>query len=65
MSGTFSNLYDQLLHMEDLQEREKVFITPDSDDWNPHWEYFDNNENAMTNFEGSIVENKRKNNCAM
>ena len=42
-----------------------MFITPDSDDWNTHCKYFEKNENAMTNFECDIVDDKRKTNYAM
>ena len=44
---------------------EKVFIMSGSDDWNPHWKYFETNENAMTNFEGDIVEDERRTDYAM
>ena len=65
LSGTSSYIYSQLPHMKEIQECKKVFITPGSDDWNPHCEYFEKNENIMTNFEGEIVEYKRKTNDAM
>ena len=45
--------------MNELQEWEKVFITPDSDDWNPHCKSFAKNENAITNFEGDIGQDNR------
>ena len=36
LSGTFSYFYSLRPHMKEIQEQDKVFITPDSDDWNPH-----------------------------
>ena len=44
--------------MKDLQDRNKVFITPVSDDWNPHCGSFEKNDNSMNNFEGDIVEDQ-------
>ena len=41
LSGTFSYLYYRVPHVKELQEWDKVFITPDSDNWNPHYEYFE------------------------
>ena len=55
VSGTFSYFYSQLPYVKELQEREKVFITLDSGDWNPHCGYFEKYENEMTNFEVEIV----------
>ena len=65
LSGTLSYFYSRLLHVKEIQECKKVFITQDSDDWNPHCEYFDKNENVMTNFEVEMVEDKRNTNYAM
>ena len=60
MSGTFSYFYYPFSHVKDLQECDKLFITTDSDDWNPHRKSFEKNKNAMNNFEGDIVENERR-----
>ena len=60
MSGAFSYLYSRLSHVKDIQECDKVFIIPDSDNWNSHYKYFEKNENSMTNFEGDIVEDERR-----
>ena len=54
-SRDLSYFYSGLRHVKEIQECNKVFITPDSDDWNTHCKYFEKNENTMTNFEGNIV----------
>ena len=45
LSGTFPYFYSQLPFVKELQESKNVFITLDSDDWNPQCESFENNYN--------------------
>ena len=65
LSGTFSYFYSQPPHVKDLQECDKVFITPDSDNWNPHCEYLRKIRMQRLIFEGEIVKDKRNTNYTM
>ena len=51
--------------MNNVQDCDSVFITPYIDNWNPHCDFFKKNDNAMTNFGGELLEDKRNNNDAM
>ena len=59
LSGTFSYFRYRLPTVDELYSCDKLFITPDSSDWNPHCMYFEQNERSMLNFEGEIVDETR------
>ena len=40
----------------------KVFLTPDSSDWNPHCKSYEWNEKSMLDFEGNASEPFRRSN---
>ena len=65
LSGTFSYLYFLLPNVKEINYCDKVFITLDSDNWNPQCGSFQKNDNAMTKFEGDIMEYERRADYAM
>ena len=44
----------------ELNECEKVFLTPDVSDWNSHCESYELNERSMLDFEGNLSEPYRR-----
>ena len=44
----------------ELNECEKVFLTPDTSDWNPHCNSYERNERPMLDFEGNLSEPSRR-----
>jgi hypothetical protein len=63
--GTFSFFHSRMPGIQELYDCDKVFITPDSSDWNPHCTSFELNERAMTNYEGEIEPKSRRLNLLM
>ena len=52
--GTFSYFHSRKPEPNELMDCDKLFITPDSADWNPHCESFERNERSMLNYEGEM-----------
>ena len=44
----------------ELNECEKVFLTPDASDWNPHCGSYERNERLMLDFERNLSEPSRR-----
>ena len=65
LNGTFSYFHTRLPTTQELYDLDKVFLTPDSEDWNPHCESFEKNERAMTNYEGEMNDLTRRSNLPM
>ena len=59
LSGVFSYFNTRKPEEKELFECKKLFLTPDSSDWNPHCESFASNERSMLNFRGEIAEKSR------
>ena len=60
LSGNFSYFHSRLPTVDELYSCDRLFITPDSSYWRPHCLSFENNERAMLNFEGEIVDETRR-----
>ena len=60
LSSTLLYFHSRLLTVDEIYSCDKLFITPDSSDWQPHCMYFEQNEIAMLNFEGEIVDETRR-----
>ena len=60
LSGTFSYFRYRLPTVDELYSCDKLFITPDSSDWHPKCLSFEQNERAVLNFEGEIVDKTRR-----
>ena len=52
--GTFSYFHTRKPTEQELYDCDKLFLTPDASDWNPHCESFERNERAMLNYEGEM-----------
>ena len=63
--GTFSYFHSRMPTAEELDGCDKIFITPDSTVWNPHCESFAKNEQSMLDFEGNMIESRRRTNHIM
>lgn len=65
LKGTFSYFHHHLPMSDELHGCDKIFITPDSAQWNPHCDSFAKNERSMTDYEGNIVPENRQSNYIM
>ena len=59
LSGMFLFFRPRLPTVDELYSCDKLFITPDSSDWHPKCLSFEQNERAVLNFEGEIVDKTR------
>jgi hypothetical protein len=59
LMGTFSFFHSRMPEADELEGCDKIFLTPDSTDWNPHCESFAKNEESMLDFEGNMAESRR------
>ena len=53
--GTFSYFHTQMPTATELYDCDKLFIIPDTSDWNPYCLSFERYERAMLNYEGELV----------
>ena len=60
LTGVFSYFHTRLPTPKELYECEKLFLTPDSSDWNPHCKSYERNERSMLDFEGNMSEPSRR-----
>ena len=60
LDGIFSYFHTRMPTTKELHECEKVFISPDSSDWNPHCKSYERNERSMLDFEGNMSEPSRR-----
>ena len=63
--GIFSYFHSRAPTEDELFECDKYFITPDASDWNPHCVSFEQNERAMTTFNGEMADASRRVNNPM
>ena len=63
--GIFSYFHSRLPTVTELHECDKVFITPDSNDWNPNCLSFENNERSMLDYDGEMSHPERRSNIPM
>ncbi len=56
----FSYFHTRVPTERELNECEKVFLTPDASDWNHHCKSYERNERSMLDFEGNILEPSRR-----
>ena len=60
LNGIFSVFHSRAPQRDELQQCDKVFLTPDAASWNPHCDSFAKNEESMMDFEGNIAEPNRR-----
>ena len=54
LKGIFSCFRTRKPSPDELMHNDKIFLTPDSEDWNPHCTSFSDNESSMINYRGEI-----------
>ncbi len=65
LNGIFSYFNSRLPSIIELRDCDKLFITPDASDWNPHCTSFASNENTMLNYAGELTSKHRRSNILM
>ena len=55
LNGIFSYFNSRKPLPSELYDKDKVFITPDASEWNPHCTSYSHNESIMTNYEGEMT----------
>ena len=60
LNGVFSYFHTRFPTERELHKCEKVFLTPDSSDWNPHYQSYKRNERSILDFEGNMSEPFRR-----
>ena len=59
LNGVFSYFHTRVLTETEPCECEKLFLTPDSSEWNLHCQSYERNEQSMLNFEDNMSEPSR------
>ena len=54
LNGVFSNFRIRVPSTRELHEYEKLFLNPDSSNWNPQCRSYEINEQSMIVFEGNL-----------
>jgi hypothetical protein len=65
LNGIFSYFNSRLPSIIELRDCDKLFITPDAIDWNPHCTSFASNENLMLNYAGELTSDDRHTKISM
>ena len=60
LNGTFSYFHSRKPTQSELEESDKIFITPDRQSWNPYCTSYQLNERSMLNYEGEITHANRR-----
>lgn len=60
LQGIFSVFHHRAPTTDELQQCDKVFMTPDSASWNPHCDSFARNEESMLDYDGNIAQPSRR-----
>ena len=60
LQGIFSVFHHRAPTTDELQQCDKVFMTPDSASWNPHCDSFSRNEESMIDYDGNIAQPSRR-----
>ena len=60
LSGVFSYFHTRKPTFSELHECSKLFLTPDANDWNPHCQSFETNEQSMLTCNGELADKKRR-----
>jgi hypothetical protein len=60
LNGTFSYFHHRIPTSDKIHGCDKIFITPDSHQWNPHCQSFSQNEKSMLDYQGYLTEPERR-----
>ena len=63
--GIFLYFHSRLPTVTELHECDKVFITPDSNDWNPNCLSFEQNERSMLDYDSAMSHPERRSEIPM
>ena len=58
LHGIFSFYHTRKPTLDEVLHKPKVFMTPDSANWDPYSDHFSKNEESMTDWRGEIMEDK-------
>jgi hypothetical protein len=58
--GIFSFFHIRIPTNEEIMYKEPLFLTPDSDSWDPYLEHFAKNEDSMLDWEGNIQPKRKR-----
>ena len=62
LSGIFSYFHTRMPELNELHECNKLFLTPDAEDWNPNCTSYETNERSMLDFRGEMSDKRRRRN---
>ena len=60
LTGVFSYFHTRKPTVSELHECPKLFLTPDANDWNPHCQSFETNEQSMLTCNGELADKNRR-----
>ena len=60
LTGVFSYFHTRKPTLSELHECPKLFLTPDVNDWNPHCQSFETNEQSMLTCSGELAYRNRR-----
>jgi hypothetical protein len=58
--GIFSYFHTRIPTQDEIKYGDPIFLTPDSDNWDPYSEHFSDNEDSMLDWEGNMHMKKRR-----
>ena len=58
--GIFSYFHSRVPTDQEIAECDKVFITPDSDSWDPYSDHFASNEDSLLDYNGDVIDDRRR-----
>ena len=56
LNGIFSHFHTRKPIISEIDTCEAIFLTPDSDNWDPYSDHYSRNEDAMVDWEGNVIE---------
>ena len=60
LNGIFSYFHTRTPTHEEIAHCDPIFLTPDSDNWDPHSEHFAQNEESMLDWEGNMAHKRNR-----
>ena len=60
LHGIFSYFHTRKPTFDEVKYKEPIFLTPDSDNWDPYSEHFCQNEESMTDWEGNMTPKRQR-----
>ena len=60
LDGIFSYFNTRKPSLEEIDNCDKIFITPDGDIWNPYSKHFSENEDSMLDYQGNLIVPQRE-----